>query len=71
MRTKLTVLLLLLTAPVMAQEKSCPVENANLYIVKQARDAAERRSAELAVRLEQALKEKKELEKQVEKKAGE
>ena len=64
MRTKLTLLFILLAVPVLAQEKSCPVENANLYLVKQARDAAEKQSAKLAVQLERLFKEKQAWEKE-------
>ena len=59
-----SVLILVLAGPVFAQEKACPVENANLYLVKQSRDAAELRSAQIAVRLEQVIKEKQAVEKE-------
>lgn len=47
------------------QEKSCQVEATQLTIVKQTRDAYERRVAELAVQVQQLQKEKQALEKHV------
>lgn len=59
-----SIFVMSLTSPVWAQEKLCSVENANLYLVKQARDAAEKQSAKLAVQLERLFKEKQAWEKE-------
>lgn len=57
---------LLLCAPslTLAQEKSCPVEAMQLTILKQTRDAYERRVSELAVQVQQLQREKQAIQKE-------
>lgn len=58
-------LILLTPCLTWAQEKSCQVEATQLTIVKQTRDAYERRVAELAVQTQQLQKEKQSLERRL------